>query len=104
MGYGGEANSVTAGIHMRQFARAFIIDDNLNRVVFVNVDCQSISQLVKSEVKMYCSFIQVVASAYVRTYTVRSRKFVTNWDVALERSSHIVNVIWVFKYIIYWRW
>ena len=50
MGYDAAAQD-TAGIHMRQHARAFIIDDNSNRIVFVNVDCQSIDQIVKLEVK-----------------------------------------------------
>ena len=49
MGYAAPGQ-VTAGIHMRQFARTFIIDDNINRVVFVNVDCAMIDQLVKLEV------------------------------------------------------
>lgn len=35
---------------MRQFARTFIIDENLNRVVYVNVDCLSIDQIIKFEV------------------------------------------------------
>lgn len=49
MGYAAPGQ-VTAGIHMRQFARTFIIDDNTKRVVFVNVDCAMIDQLVKLEV------------------------------------------------------
>ena len=49
MGYAAPGQ-VTAGIHMRQFARTFIIDDETNRVVFVNVDCAMIDQLVKFEV------------------------------------------------------
>ncbi len=49
MGYD-DPDQVTAGIHMRQFSRAFIIDDNINRIVFVNVDCHSIDQIIKLEV------------------------------------------------------
>lgn len=38
------------GLHTRQFARAFIIDDDTNRVVFVSVDACMISDSVKREV------------------------------------------------------
>ena len=49
MGYANPAQ-VTAGIHTRQFSRAFVIDDGSTRVVFVNVDCGMIDQIIKTEV------------------------------------------------------
>lgn len=39
------------GIHLRQFSRAFIIQDGSNRVVFVSVDAGMISDSVKSNVR-----------------------------------------------------
>lgn len=38
------------GLHLRQFARAFIIDDDKHRVAFVSVDACMISDSVKREV------------------------------------------------------
>jgi len=36
---------------MRQYSRAFVIDDGNKRVVFVSVDCGMIDQIVKTEVR-----------------------------------------------------
>ena len=44
-------NQITTGIHTRLFSRAFVIDDYVKRVVFVNVDCAMIGQIVKMKVK-----------------------------------------------------
>lgn len=41
------------GLHTRQFARSYIIDDGTNRVVFVTVDACMISDSVKREVVTY---------------------------------------------------
>ena len=41
----------SAGIHMRQFSRTFIIDDGVQRVVFTSVDCGMIDQIIKTEAK-----------------------------------------------------
>ena len=71
MGYNAP-DQVTAGIHMRQFARAFIIEDNSNRIVFVNVDCQSIDQIIKLEVK----YIVVLSGAI---YTHLDGNLILNW-------------------------
>ena len=49
MGYA-NPSQVSAGIHLRQFSRAFVIDDGFTRVVFVNVDCGMIDQIIKTEV------------------------------------------------------
>lgn len=49
MGYA-ELNQRGKGLHLRQFSRAFIIDDGENRVVFVSVDACMISDSVKREV------------------------------------------------------
>lgn len=37
MGYG-RADQKGAGLHLRQWSRAYIVDDGIERVVFVNVD------------------------------------------------------------------
>lgn len=49
MGYA-ELNQRGKGLHLRQFARSFIIDDGVNRVVFVSVDACMISDSIKREV------------------------------------------------------
>lgn len=38
------------GLHLRQFARTFIVDDNTKRIVFVSVDGAMISHAVKRDV------------------------------------------------------
>lgn len=38
------------GLHLRQFARAFIVDDDSKRIVFVSVDGAMISHAVKRDV------------------------------------------------------
>lgn len=38
------------GIHLRQFSRAFIVDDDIKRVVFVSVDGAMISHPLKRDV------------------------------------------------------
>lgn len=38
------------GLHLRQFSRAFIVDNNGNRVVFVSVDAAMMSNSVKRDV------------------------------------------------------
>lgn len=38
MGYA-KMDQIGRGIHLRQFARAFIIDDGDERLVFVSADC-----------------------------------------------------------------
>lgn len=40
------------GLHLRQFSRAFVIDDEMNRVVFVSVDGAMISHAVKRDVSI----------------------------------------------------
>ena len=49
MGYA-VPSQVSAGVHMRQFARAFIIKQGESRVVFVSVDCGMIDQIIKFQV------------------------------------------------------
>lgn len=46
------------GMHLRQFARAFIIDDGKHRVAFVSIDACMISDSIKREV-MYAVQIQL---------------------------------------------
>ena len=49
MGYA-HPEQLTAGIHTRQYARTFIIDDGTTRVVFVTAECGMIDQVIKLEV------------------------------------------------------
>lgn len=49
MGYASPSPK-TAGIHTRQYSRAFVVDDGVKHVVFVSVDCAMIDQIVKTEV------------------------------------------------------
>ncbi|XP_057378425.1 uncharacterized protein LOC130700406 [Daphnia carinata] len=49
MGYAQPAQK-SAGIHTRQYSRAFVIDDEINRVAFVSVDCALMDQVIKTEV------------------------------------------------------
>lgn len=49
MGYAAPGQ-ISSGIHMRQYARTFIIDDGANRVAYVNIDCGMIDQAIKTEV------------------------------------------------------
>ena len=51
MGYANPAQ-LSAGIHTRQYSRAFIIDDGAKRVVFVSVDCALMDQVIKTEVRI----------------------------------------------------
>lgn len=50
MGYANPAQ-LSSGIHTRQYARAFVIGDDKERVVFVSVDSAMIDQIVKTEVR-----------------------------------------------------
>jgi neutral ceramidase len=43
---------LSAGIHTRQYSRAFIVDDGAKRVVFVSVDCALMDQVIKTEVRI----------------------------------------------------
>jgi len=49
MGYA-NPDQLSGGIHMRQYARAFIIGQGSSRIVFVNLDACMGSTLVKLEV------------------------------------------------------
>lgn len=50
MGYG-QLNQKGHGIHTRQFARTFIVEDSSkNRIVFVSVDAGMISHVIKRNV------------------------------------------------------
>ena len=48
-----KSSQTTKGIHIRQYSRAFIFEQNDNRNVFVSVDCAMMSQLVKKQVCGY---------------------------------------------------
>uniref|UniRef100_A0A2P2I6J2 Neutral ceramidase n=1 Tax=Hirondellea gigas TaxID=1518452 RepID=A0A2P2I6J2_9CRUS len=49
MGYANPAQ-IAGGIHIRLFSRAFIMDDGINRLVFVSADLGMMGQLIKIEV------------------------------------------------------
>lgn len=52
MGYA-NPSQLSAGIHTRQYSRAFVIDDGINRVVFVSVDCALMDQVIKTQVRKH---------------------------------------------------
>lgn len=43
-----------SGIHLRQFARTFIIDDGTKKLVFVNTDAGMMGTGVRKIVSLYC--------------------------------------------------
>jgi neutral ceramidase len=48
------------GIHLRQFSRAFIIDDGQHRLVFVSVDCAMIGNGLRKEVSEVMNGVNAV--------------------------------------------
>jgi neutral ceramidase len=52
MGYA-KMDQKGSGLHLRTFARAFIIDDGQQRFVFVSVDSAMIGHDVKAAVSFY---------------------------------------------------
>lgn len=56
MGYA-SPSPLTSGIHTRLYSRAFVIDDGINRVVFVSADVCMIDQAVKTEVSFLYEYI-----------------------------------------------
>lgn len=51
MGYA-KSSQTGQGLHLRQFARAFIIDDGTNRVVFVSADVGMIGHGLRNAVSL----------------------------------------------------
>jgi neutral ceramidase len=51
MGYANPAQ-LSAGIHTRQYSRAFIVNDGSQSVVFISVDCALMDQVIKTEVRI----------------------------------------------------
>ncbi|XP_050531893.1 neutral ceramidase-like isoform X2 [Daktulosphaira vitifoliae] len=49
MGYG-KLDEIGMGIHLRQFSRAFVIEDGISRIAFVSVDTSMVGDNVKMEV------------------------------------------------------
>lgn len=54
MGYA-QVSQKGHGLHLRQYARAFIVDDGIKRVVFVSFDGAMVGHSVKRDVS--CSFV-----------------------------------------------
>ncbi|KAI8422810.1 hypothetical protein MSG28_006555 [Choristoneura fumiferana] len=65
MGYA-ELSQSGAGIHLRQFSRAFIFEQNGSRVVLVTADVQSIGIAVRRQV------VRNLQELYGNTYTLRN--------------------------------
>lgn len=63
MGYA-KAKQKGTGLHLRQFARAFIIDDDKNVVVFVSVDAAMIGHGIRKQVKDFKINKLIVFIAY----------------------------------------
>lgn len=72
MGYA-KSSQIGCGIHLRQFARAFIIDDGESRVAYVTVDACMISHGLKKEV------LERVKKLYNDTY---------NYDNVILSGTH----------------
>ena len=51
MGYAKQGQN-TKGIHIRQYSRAFVFEENGARNVFVSIDCGMMGQLVKMKVNL----------------------------------------------------
>lgn len=83
MGYANPAQ-LTAGIHTRQYSRAFVIDDHDKRVVFVSVDCAMLDQIVKTEVGngIIASFSPIVE--------LKKGKFYFPWLLSLDQAIKMV--------------
>ena len=84
MGYANPAQ-VTAGIHTRQFSRAFVIDDGSTRVVFVNVDCGMIDQIIKAEVRKFLK--------KRKKFKLCAKLTRFNWLVPIE--PHLYCLFWI---------
>lgn len=52
MGYA-KSSQKGMGLHLRQFSRAFIIDDGKTRMVFVSADIGMVGNGLKEEVNLY---------------------------------------------------
>ena len=52
-----QLNQKGVGIHLRQFSRAFIIEDEYERLVFVSVDAAMMSHPVKRDVLIFYLFL-----------------------------------------------
>ena len=52
MGYAKQGQN-TKGIHIRQYSRAFVFEENGARNVFVSIDCGMMGQLVKMKVNQH---------------------------------------------------
>lgn len=52
MGYG-NMEQQGSGIHLRQWARSFIIEKDGSRLVFVNVDCAMMNDGVRIQVQSF---------------------------------------------------
>lgn len=55
MGYG-HFSQRGKGLHLRQYSRAFIIDDNDKRAVFVSVDGAMVAHTIKRDVSESLSY------------------------------------------------
>lgn len=58
MGYA-QVSQKGHGLHLRQYARAFIVDDNIKRVVFVSFDGAMIGHSIKRDVGLKSIFRQL---------------------------------------------
>ena len=55
MGYAKQGQN-TKGIHIRQFSRAFVFEQDGERNVYVSADCAMMGQLVKMKVSYFNQF------------------------------------------------
>jgi neutral ceramidase len=77
------------GIHTRQFARSFIVEDeSQNRVVFVSVDAGMVSHVVKRNV------ISELQKKYGETYTFDNVMISGTRKLRCYLNQHKIHIIY----------
>lgn len=92
MGYA-SPSPLTSGIHTRLYSRAFVIEDDTNRVVFVSVDVGMIDQSVKTEVCIVYTCIRKwrVCVVYVREKKKRLAGNLFSYEEIKEENARVAG-------------
>lgn len=79
------------GLHLRQFARTFLVDDGSKRVVFVSVDGAMISHAVKQnvsaighQISFFLSFL--IHSSIYKTHMTESADYSMYITISLSNA------------------
>lgn len=94
------------GLHLRQFSRAFIVDDGAKRVAFVSVDGAMISHPLKRDVSMIAlawhdrkSFTFLTPNLLIRLGSEEIAtplwKYLSNGKCYFERNAHSRHSRWI---------